>query len=302
MEQTPIIIVEGPGFCGRSDVASGIARHFGFKLFKGGGTAAEFVQAMQPALDRERGIVIDGGWHMEIIAASAQRRRSRITPIHRRMLTRLALARAGTVVKVMTSLRTYMMNASYKGSLIPENVDLLFNAYEEWENLDPLLPYHDCNPHTMAVFETLWPRLEADMKFGNPGPGIGSYSHHRVMLVGDRHGRSLQPYNVKLNVPFVSMSGVGCSEWLTQELIWAHICECDLYWINAYDQDGNETDPDFMYSEQMPTIAMGGAAEQWCMRHNLNYQRVPHPQYWKRFHYDDDYPFIGLLKDMIVNG
>ena len=302
MEHQPIVVVEGPGFCGRSDVASGIAHHFGLKLVKGATTAAEFVQAMQPALDRERGVVIDGGWHMEIVAASAQRRKSRITPVQKRMLSRLALSRAGTVVKVLTSLRTYMINASYKGSLIPDNIDLLFNAYEEWESLDPLLPYHDCNPHISTVFETLWPRLEADWAYGNPGPGIGSYHHHKVMIVGDRHGRSLQPYNVKLNVPFVSMSGVGCSEWLTQELIWAHICECQLYWINAYDQNGQETNPDFMYCETVPTIALGGAASKWCDKHNIHHQRIPHPQFWKRFHYDEDYPFAPLLKDMIQHG
>lgn len=300
-EATPIILAAGPVIMGRHDIAQGIANYYGVRPVRlaPDAPAGAYVAAMQPALDREHPAVLDGTWLDDYVMACACRVRRHVNNAQIKLLNRLAMARGGVLIVARTSLRTYLVNIANMSPLSAELVNRAFNVFYEWEDLETPLPICFPNIHVESLQESIVPNLDNLLQETNIGPGIGHWNPGKsVLLVGDRHGPSLQPYNVKLNVAFVSLSGVGCSEWLAEQIQQ----ERNLYWVNAYGKGGEEVSADFV-SKLRPkaVVAMGGAAELWCDKNKLqmcyDVHRVPHPQYWKRFHFTEPYP----LKDILIN-
>ncbi len=114
-------------------------------------------------------------------------------------------------------------------------------------------------------------------------PGIGAWSSESVLLVGDRPSASW-PLTAP-NYPFISALSSGCSGWLAQHLEDAGIGEAQLFWTNAYTQQGERSASDWIDAlEPRGIIALGGAAQGWLDGAGVksDYQ-VHHPQYWKRF-------------------
>lgn len=133
----------------------------------------------------------------------------------------------------------------------------------------------------------------------NRGPGIGwwhagaKYSP-KVLLVGDRPGPG---WGARVNWPFVSALRTGCSAWLALQLEAARVPERELYWVNAYTQDGTETDGGFV-ADLGPDliVALGKHAAGWCDAYGFAFEEVHHPQFWKRFHAQHTYRLTQLLK------
>lgn len=132
------------------------------------------------------------------------------------------------------------------------------------------------------------------------GPGAGAYGAGRVVLVGDRPGPG---WGGRMpNWPFISGLRTGCSAWLAEQLEAAGIGEEQLYWFNAYDQDGTPTDVRSV--EALPlwrttatlTVALGRNAARWCEASGWRYAEVHHPQFWKRFHARHSYRLVSVLR------
>lgn len=139
---------------------------------------------------------------------------------------------------------------------------------------------------------------------GHGLPGIGDPTPGGILLVGERPSKARATQGTDLyrlenlgdGYPFLHRR--GCSGWLAERLNDAGISERGLYWVNALQRDGQLTAPDFVDSlEPRRIIALGGGAKMWCQLHKLAHRRVPHPQYWKRFHHHEPYPLLALLKD-----
>lgn len=123
--------------------------------------------------------------------------------------------------------------------------------------------------------------------------GIGRFTAGNTLFVGDTPGKN----SMGFNTPFV---GSGSGRWLTELLEIAEIHEGFYYWINAKDGYGKPADTSIM-DELRPSrvIAFGNEADKWvdkAIRLDVEYIKVPHPQYWKRFKSGEPYPLIDWLK------
>jgi hypothetical protein len=79
---------------------------------------------------------------------------------------------------------------------------------------------------------------------------------------------------------------------LAEQLDAWDVGEDELYWVNSAGLGVNWLDePD----RPRRMVALGVHAEKWCQHAGVKHEVVPHPQYWKRFHYDEPYPLQEAL-------
>lgn len=273
----------------RENLAQQIAERYSAKIFNGNINTKpeEYVQALAPALDDDEAVLIVYSWEAQRVFGHMLSYLEKIvqqSAVRHRMLDRLALSLSPVFVKCM--LKPQAMDVHGIG----HHISVM------WSNHKSLFPTIDIDLESVS-FEFLCDAIDNAAPIRN-GPGIGCWGPNKILLIGDRHGDTTQPYLVKSNIAFCSMSGMGCSEWLTEELMKANIQEDELYWINAYDDQGNATDELFIDELQpFQTYALGQKAQQWCDKRGLLYVRVEHPQYWKRFYYKREYPLITKLRE-----
>lgn len=288
-----ITLVDGYKDGGRSEVARALADHLEAYHFIGtrSTTPGEYVQAMQLALDDIQPVVIERSWQFERYCLVIGKG-SNIRTEHARMLDRLALARDGYLIKCCPPLEYILDIAAGRKATEAEIFQLAANC-QAWTDFPVPLP-------VMSFEEVEDPELIlggiSDIS-SNAGPGIGLwYPEHVIMLVGDSHGPSKQPYKVNLNIAFCDMAKIGSSFWLASQLEKRFIPEHKLYWVNAKNTDKTWADSSF-YEKLKPTAvyAMGGVADQWCIRNDIKSVRVAHPQYQKRFHPHEPYDLIDRL-------
>jgi hypothetical protein len=122
----------------------------------------------------------------------------------------------------------------------------------------------------------------------NPGPGIGCFKPGVTLFVGDRS-------NSLIEWPFISNK--GCSVWLAEQLEAVNAREDELYWINAYPFGAPEENTEILKRlEPKQVIAFGATAGKWVRTHTeFSYSEIPHPQYWKRFHFRQQYPLLDFF-------
>jgi len=116
-----------------------------------------------------------------------------------------------------------------------------------------------------------------------------------ILIVGDRPGPSAPKEPGYHHTPFYSTK--HCSGWLNAALHVEGISETNLVWINSVDEKGQETDHRLVERlEPESIIALGGNAASWVMKHGLlNFIKVTHPQFHKRFKNSERYELLDLL-------
>ena len=297
--QNQIVLVDGVLECGRHIVAERVAKSLRADLFVGNATtqAYEYVRAMRSALDGIHSVVIECSWRMSEIRRKLNLPAA-VSPVYSRMLTRLALTRDAHAIICLSDLRTYMtmVSKTYK----THHIEGLINAalvHEAWCNMKPVIrTYMLHHPQDECLNDALdW----SYSKHGD-GPGAGHWEYGNILIVGDRNGKSEQPYELELNAPFVSMSGVGCSEWLAHHLDEHKISENHLYWVNSRDKFGELTDAEFEARlEPLHTIALGRNAAEWCIANHIQAEVLEHPQYHMCFMAHEPYNLGPVLRKFI---
>jgi hypothetical protein len=284
---SPLILVDGPSSDTRRRVAEDLAERFVTIHARGNilTTPETYVRMMAPAIDQLRPVVIECSW------ITQEQHAGQMAPVtrevfvkhraQRRMLDRLALGCGALSIRVIDGAPT---------------LRLLWPPMESY-TLDTMM----VGDWDEVFFQDIEYKL---MNARNPGPGIGHWARHEsILLVGDQHGDTAQPYNVLRNIAFCSMSGKGCSEWVTEQIAAAGISERSLYWINARSPKvgGGISTPYAFVEDLNPAviIALGNIAEAWCGRLGRAFYKVPHPQSWKRFHHSQPYPLIDILKAVL---
>lgn len=235
-------------------------------------TPEKYVEYMAPALDGKANVVIECSWHQQVCnkgfvepewQAVIEIRRARY-----RMLDRLALACNAVLIHHTT----------------------------------PAFPQEELNVQWVLYKPVLALRRNMEptpMHNPNEGPGIGRWANGVVLVVGDQHGATKQPYDVERNIAFCSMSRIGCSEWLSRQMDLYGVRESHLYWINARDAKDRWTADGFVDALRPSyVVALGDEAARWCVRAKVKYTKVAHPQYWKRFHSQEEYALLPLLRLM----
>lgn len=285
---SPLILVDGPLSDIRTKVAEDLSNLYVGMLARGNVNTQPdtYVRMMSPAIDQLQPVVIECSWitqrrHAPMYSPVSQQVFKRYTA-QRRMLDRLALGCGAICVQV-----------------VDPNSKLL----DRWSSYDDIIPTIHVDTWDNRFIQDIQYELS---KRTNPGPGIGRWTpRESVLLIGDQHGVTTQPYNVRRNIAFCSMSGAGCSEWLADQLEAAGFGEELFYWINARQPGtgGKLTDRDFLQELQpRATVALGEAAADWCYRADLPSEKVQHPQSWKRFHFKEQYPLIPILKGVYHEG
>lgn len=108
----------------------------------------------------------------------------------------------------------------------------------------------------------------------------------KYLLVGERGGNILSP----LDLPFFGTD--NSAQYLNRALDLAEFEEKDLAFVNAY-----------LLKSAVPNniprfervIALGEKAADVCEAQHIEHTIVPHPQFWRRFHYYDVQSYADML-------
>lgn len=129
--------------------------------------------------------------------------------------------------------------------------------------------------------------------------GRAFYTHHiknplvigspyaRVLFVGDRGGET-----DALNLPFFDT--IGASLYLQRAIAMSSYDEHDLAFVNAYT---NTHEPIEIPTHHDRVVAFGASASDACRRLGLRPAEVPHPQYWRTYHYEELEAYVRKLED-----
>lgn len=304
--KTTLILVDGMNIANRSMCAKFIARQFPptdseLHSYEGDRTAPQYVSAMSGAIDGYAWEIIESSWKADEIMGKIGEP-TKLAREHRRMLDRLALGCDVQHVICYGDNRLYAENAN-KIASYDKLKDAIAKIHHEWMTL-PADGFIQTKVNmTGADFtqdvDIMLERMEI-FAGRNKGPGIGHWNPGKVvLLVGDSHGPTTQPYHVQANIAFCDMAKPGSSFWLSQKLDLASIQEKHLYWINAFGKDEKPTDPAFIERLQpISILTLGEIAARWCRAHNLRHEPFSHPQFHKRFHHNERYKLTDRLEEL----
>jgi hypothetical protein len=304
-----VILVNGVGVSNRRTVAKNIAARF---------PEAEveryecdeltpphlYVHMMRDALEGRKSVVIENGWHSDAILDSLGSKYKCVKQF-RRMLDRIAVGVNAQVALCEADSRTYAKNwaeisPNTPYASIADMIETLDNA---WYALSHGLVQTRINTSDDGYKQDIDLLIDrAQLTAGtNKGPGIGNWDPgHVVLLIGDRHGPSIQPYKVDYNIAFCDMAKAGSSYWLSDKLDEASIPETRLYWINAFDSKDEPADPSFIeHLKPAAVLCLGDIAARWCATNKIRHEPFTHPQYHKRFQFNAPYPLIERLKQIV---
>ncbi len=307
-----VTIFEGCDGSGKSTAAAAYAKatnarlvHLGPFPRVGSGLGRMYAEAMMPAVLGLQDVVLDRSWLSEPIYGAVFREgEDRIGNGSQRMLERLAL-RCGAVV-VWCDPGLAQVKVTYEARHTSEvlngkrvdfgNLARVHSLYEEASTDLPEVYYNymlDQQPSTMH-----WLINQVTAR-RNPCHPVGLLSagnwDAKTVIVGQEfaYHKNQDPL---YQWPFASFSQDGCSQWLAQQLDIVERSEADLLWVNA---------------DQMLTgihlvgrkiISLGeeaglkiDAQGKALKIEDNTFIKVPHPQFWKRFHAGKTYPLLRHL-------
>lgn len=142
-----------------------------------------------------------------------------------------------------------------------------------------------------------------------PGYCLGS-PMARYLIVGEQANRKRSDFDL----PFYQLTGT--SLYLNECLRDARAKEFDLAFVNAVKWSGVVTDKHRhrrrhegennlkAVVDRLPrfatAIALGEVAARVCQNQGIPYVKLPHPSYWKRFHFNKTKKYIKMLKEVIA--
>lgn len=301
-----LTILEGPDGCGKSALASKFLEaklahgvlHHGPYLDDGPEVINRYLSQMRHPPKSMAHVIFDRSWLSEPIYGWVRRHgQDRVGIAGRRYCERLALACQGVVLMPATDFETCAARyIARKGDEYLTKVSELKEVYNLYAALGTLSSLPTYIVDTAADIRKIFEIIQQGRPRSNQGPGIGHWHPgHVTLIVGEKTSES-----AATDLPFIvpDNNTAGCSFWLAEKLESWKIREAELYWVNALDNDGKETDPSFLtFLRPQRVVALGKTAERWCRvtARIEKFKTVEHPQYWKRFHYHQDYPLKEAL-------
>jgi len=308
---TCVTIFEGPDASGKSTTiarlypnpATARVDHHGPYLGEAD-VAHRYFTSLTRETTRED-IVLDRSWLSEPIYGVVMRNGAdRVGRARARILGRVAATRGGVVALCLPPigklLKTWRARADREYLDRAAKLAAVYDRYAELAtraSVDGLpLVVYDCR--RSASLEGLRDALERVRRrppLGAPGGGVWRPGVS-VLIVSGRPGGGQTAPSEANRTPFSGLHRGGCSIWLADRLEAAGVPEDALYWANAADAAGRETDPSFVGAlSPRKVIALGENAAAWCLRAGVTAAEVPHPQYWRRFRRHEPYPLIEEL-------
>lgn len=241
--------------------------------------------------------ILDRSWVSEGVYGPIMRNGTRINVAQRRALERFALGCGAIIIMCLPSYeackRTYLSRR--ESEYLPDE-SFLKRVYNEFATLidNQVVPTFLYN-YERETSRTLYLDMVHDTRqaYVNHGPGVGAFRDRTTLIVGEQVSHA----TAAVLFPWMSWDLRGCVGWLSDQLESWGVSERDLYWINALDDRGNEVRPGGWLERLNPrrVIALGQIAGAWVQKHRAlmkHAQRYDyaHPQHWKRFHHNEQYP------------
>jgi hypothetical protein len=286
----PHFILEGPDGSGKTTLANRLVklgyvyRHFAAPtpdedLFQ------TYLQATIVAGSSEEPIVFDRLAHGELVYGPLLRGKSKITLEQLRLLERHRRAVGAMTILCRPGDREKAAEAWWR--LKAKRGELL-------ENGEQYLKVWDA--YSQFQFDTMYdiqlPGNEiiswASARTFRLPEGYAGSPHAKVLFVGEQIGNTLGDY---VDLPF--MATTGSSGYLNKAIAEAGFDEKEIALTNAYTAAGK---PRPIIQADV-VIALGAKAAEECLRQNITCRVVPHPQFWKRFHYHEFPEYVRLLRE-----
>ena len=251
--------------------------------------------------------IFDRSWLAEPIYGNAFRDgQDRLGIGRARMLERCALSLNAIVIKCLPPFEVCRDNwAKRKNIEYLTNEDALYKVWMSYKVLGtndayktslPIIPYDYTQETPIKLSGVNVDDLRTPK---NEGPDVGRWAPGEVsLLVGDQvNAKDQRRGRIQWRPPFVSYNEGGSSIWLANGLDAVGISESELYWVNSTnDATGFPIKADFVNKlRPKKIVALGKAAERWCIENSLVFTSVPHPQFWKRYHPNERYELFDVL-------
>lgn len=303
----PVIIFEGPDGGGKTTLAKGLCMKLGYRYVHFGplktvthGVARMYVEAMLPALLGYQGVVMDRAWLSEIPYGQVFRGGlDRLGDAQRAMLDRIALRCGAIVIKCMPPWER--VEANYKARKAQEmldNVDQLkqvYDTYADYNLTDTALPtwHYDYTSFVASHLDSMLAFIGHCHRLDIASAGEAGA---KILLVGERFTNH-KDHDPFYQLPFVSFTGQGCSQWLTQGLIDHGISELDLMWVNA---DEITLTNIVTLAEGKIVMALGDKSARVLDEFGVATRySFTHPQAWKRFKGTKPYPLYAAIQEIL---
>jgi len=282
-----IVLIEGPDGAGKTILAKKLVDRFGLE-YRHEGPPPKHVEPLYhygTLLDsfRGRNVVFDRFALGERVYGPVLRGKDRLGVLGWQIFQRLVKATGAFQVLCLTDYETCEAIWSSGRPELFKDVKKFRASYELFVDLEDTQDF--VYDFQLTSDDELFEYLSLPRKT-LPAGMVGS-PKARVLFVGDRGADPTAPFDL----PFFAT--VNSSAYLSTAIAMAGLEEDEIAFINAYN---HRRDP-YRLPQLPVVVALGETAAGECESQGLKFKRVPHPQYWRRFHHHDLLGYAGKIKE-----
>lgn len=302
MNNSRIIILEGPDGGGKTTLAQRLAKEHHFRVIKTGppqpgeNLLRSYSFSLASALADDRPVVFDRHYLGESIYGPILREADTLGEYGRDLLERVCRARGVRVLVVLPNYERVYDAWAKKTEDLVEDPGQLHHVYQRYTQqltrcrwMQSLDPYLSESLVTWQLHDPL-PTLP---------PGAVGNPTADTLFVGERISPA-SPYFM-FDWPFHDEG--ACSRYLWDRLRDAGIDERSIAFCNATHRDYHLTHPNLdrtlCHHQWKHVVALGKTAVTELKGLGVEPREVPHPQFWKRFHAHEDKTYEKLLQEAV---
>jgi thymidylate kinase len=280
-EVNPHVILEGPDCSGKTTIARFLESEHGYRYHHEGVPASADGDDLlryytDVLLAQKHSTVFDRFIFGETVYGPILRGEAKITPEHLRLFERVRRARNVISVVCLPSLENVVL-PRWRERLDRELIK------DEGTMRRVYAAYHnrvDEFDHLLSILRI--PRWMLAPRRQLPEGWIGEPSA-RYLIVGEQ-------VNGLPDLPFFETT--GSAGYLNSCLRAAGFRETQLAFTNAYTATGKPR----KLTRYPVVIALGEAASLVLASQEIEHEKIPHPAYWKRFHYHERDTYVNYLR------
>lgn len=289
-----IIILEGPDGAGKTTLAQQLATAFGLTVHHEGPPPqnVSMLQHYGRILDDARGknVVFDRLYVGERVYGPIVRGQDRLGEDGYKRMRQLSWAVGALEILCLPAFEVCLTNwQNRKGELFADPIKLrqVHDSYRRYFTASMYLQYDFTStdwgwPWLRQTLETVAPTWES-LPMRMTGHPRATY-----LFVGDRGGDP----DYRPDLPFFATT--GSAQYLYNRLHDAGFDDSDVAFINSFSHVSGQ--PEVIPNHFKKVIALGSHASHECRRQSIPHTKIPHPQYWKRFHAYQSGAYTKLLK------